>query len=202
MAPRIIARNLANPDGFIGRFVMGLMNHHNAAINRFAVERLQLRADDRVLEIGFGGGLTIPLILSKAHSVVGVDRSRTAVEAARRAFGDQVSAGRAEFHDGSAEALPAPDAAFDKACTVNTIYFWASLERGFAEIRRVLAPGGRLAVGFLPDEPMSRLKMPADVFTLRSEAEVTGALERVGFSQVTAARPDANTPWVAVTAEI
>jgi len=36
------------------------MNRHNAKMNAFAVKMLSLRPDDRVLEIGFGGGATLP----------------------------------------------------------------------------------------------------------------------------------------------
>ena len=42
-------------------------------------------------------------------------------------FAEAVSAGRAEFRQGSVEALPFGAATFRKACTVNTVYFWTSL---------------------------------------------------------------------------
>jgi hypothetical protein len=66
-----------------------------------------------------------------------------------------------------------------KVCTVNTVYFWKSLETGFTEIRRVLARGGRVVIGFLPKDGMARLNMPADIFTLRAPEDVIAALKKL-----------------------
>jgi arsenite methyltransferase len=201
MAPRCVARQLARPNGFLGRLIGKLMNRHNARMNAFAVRRLELAPSDRVLEIGFGGGVALRALLEGAAFVAGVDRSRDAVAWARQRFAAEVDAGRMDLREGQAESLPFADASFAKACTVNTIYFWPSLEASFAEIRRVLAPGGRLAVGFLPKERMARLNMPADIFTLRAPEEVIGALETVRFDPVRVERPDATTPWNVVVAD-
>ncbi|MEO8924866.1 MAG: methyltransferase domain-containing protein, partial [Caldimonas sp.] len=65
-------------------------------------------------------------------------------------FHEAVSSGRAEFREGSVEALPFEAKSFDKVRTVNAVYFWSLLAAGFAEIHRVLSPGGRAVIGFLP----------------------------------------------------
>jgi hypothetical protein len=49
------------------------------------------------LEIGFGGGVTLPLLIKQARFVAGVDRSLDMVKRARAIFSDAVSSGRAEF---------------------------------------------------------------------------------------------------------
>src|SRR4029077_9724168 len=128
------------------------MNRGNAKLNAFAVRQLELTPSDRVLEIGFGGGVTLPSLIKQAGFVAGVDRSRDMVKRARTIFSEAVSAGNAEFREGTVETLPYEAASFGKACTVNTVYFWSSLDGGFTEIHRVLAPGGRVVVGFLPKE--------------------------------------------------
>jgi hypothetical protein len=63
MAPRFIARQLSHPSGFMGWVVGKLMNRHNALANEFAVRQLTVQPKDRILEIGFGGGLMIPRLL-------------------------------------------------------------------------------------------------------------------------------------------
>jgi len=201
MAPRFIAKQLSRPTGFMGAVIRRLMNRHNARMNAFAVSELALHPTDRVLEIGFGGGVTLPLLIDEAAFVAGVDRSRDVVDWARRRFSKSIAAGRAEFRQGHVEALPYETAAFDKVCTVNTVYFWKSLDEGFAEIHRVLKPLGRIAVGFLPKKRMARLNMPEDIFTARTPREVIEALERTGFKDVRIERPEPETPWnVAVAA--
>src|SRR6266536_6199366 len=146
MPPRFIAKQLSNPTGLLGRIMGFLMNRHNAKMNDFAVKLLEIASIDRVLEIGFGGGVTVPKLLANAAFVGGLDRSDAMVKLARSRFSRAVKAGRADFREGTVGAIPFPPASFTKACTVNSIYFWPSLEAGFSEIRRVLAPGGRLVV--------------------------------------------------------
>jgi arsenite methyltransferase len=200
MAPRLIARHLSWPQGLFGRFVGFLMNRHNARMNAFAVKMLTLKPDDRVLEIGFGGGATLPALITRSGFVAGVDRSADAVSWASSRHARDVASGRADFREGHVEALPYESAAFGKVCTVNTVYFWKSLEAGFAEIRRVLAHDGRIVVGFLPKERMARMNMPADIFTLRAPDDVIAALKKCGFGDIRIERPQPDTPWNVIVA--
>src|SRR5262245_48072268 len=138
MAPRFVARQLSHPTGLFGGVIRLLMNRRNARMNAFAVKMLEPARSDRVLEIGFGGGVTLPQLIAQAGFVAGLDRSGDVVAAARRRFAGAVRAGRAEFGTGAVEALPYDAGVFDKVCTVNTVYFRRSLDAGFAEIFRVL----------------------------------------------------------------
>jgi ubiquinone/menaquinone biosynthesis C-methylase UbiE len=195
MAPRFIARQLARPSGFMGAVIRFMMNRHNARMNHFTLRQLKLESADHVLEIGFGGGLTLPSLLDASAFVAGLDRSRDVIAWAKRRFAQQITSGRADFRQGNVESLPFDAAIFDKVCTVNTVYFWTSLEAGFAEIYRVLRPRGRIAVGFLPKERMDRMGMPDDIFTTRAPLEVVGAMTKAGFRNVLIARPEVHTPW-------
>ncbi|MGZ5867907.1 MAG: class I SAM-dependent methyltransferase [Xanthobacteraceae bacterium] len=197
MAPRFIARQLSNPAGAFARVIGALMNWHNAKMNAFVLEKLAVRSSDRVLEVGFGGGLTIRPLLASAAFVTGLDRSHAAVALANVRFADAIREGRAEFREGNVEALPYGVGTFNKVCTTNTVYFWPSLERGFREIHRVISPGGRLVVGFLPKEFMDRMNMPTDIFTTRTPEDVTSAMKKAGFANVRIERPDPATPWAA-----
>src|SRR5882724_2481428 len=141
MAPRFIARQLARPQGLAGRVIGRLMNWHNADMNAFAVRLLEPTAQDRVLEIGFGGGVNLPSLIKSAGFVGGVDRSADVIDWAKVRYAEAVRSGRADFRVGRAEGLPFETASFGKVCTVNTVYFWEPLDAGFAEIHRVLAPG-------------------------------------------------------------
>jgi arsenite methyltransferase len=176
------------------------MNRHNSKMNAFAVEQLELRPTDRVLEIGFGGGVTLPSLISGAAFVGGVDRSRDAVQWANVRYSAAVKAGRAAFREGSIEAIPFETASFEKVCTVNTVYFWPSLDAGFVEIHRVLLPGGRVVVGFLPKEWMDRMGLPTDIFTTRTPDQVVAALASSGFKAVHIERPEPTTKWNVIVA--
>ncbi len=182
MPPRFIARQLSRPTGLIGRVIGRLMNRHNAKMNAFAVEQLALTPTDRVLEIGFGGGVALPSLIRAAAFIGGVDRSRDCVQWANVRYSAVVKAGRAAFREGSVEAIPFETASFEKVCTVNTVYFWPSLDAGFIEIHRVL-------VGY-----------PTDIFTTRTPDEVIAALTRSGFQAVHIERPAPTTKWSVIVA--
>ena len=195
MPPRFVSRQLSQPMGFFGRVIGRLMNRHNARINAYAVRELGLQPTDRVLEVGFGGGAALPALLDRAALVAGIDRSGDMVRWAHQRFGHAVKSGRADFREAAVETIPFPAASFDKAYTVNTVYFWRSLDEGFAELHRVLAPGGRAVVGFLPKPWMDRLGHPADIFTARTTPDVVDAMRGSGFHDVHITRPEPTTPW-------
>lgn len=201
MAPRFIAKQLSDPKGWFGPVIGYLMNRHNAKMNAFAIRLLEPGPSDQVLEIGFGGGLTLPKLIESGAFVTGVDRSALMVERASEKFAAAVAHSRAVFLEGSVEALPIKAESVNKVCTVNTVYFWTSLDAGFAEIRRVLSPGGRVLVGFLPKDRMDKLGMPEDIFTTRSQQDVIAALTKVGFDSVRAEKPTPDTAWTVVVAD-
>src|SRR5262245_53818862 len=200
MPPRFIACQLASPQGPFGRVIGHLMNWHNARMNAFTAARLAPSSTDRVLEIGFGGGVLTRSLVRSGAFVAGIDRSRVMVAQAKRRFRKAIAQGCAVFLEGDVEVLPFADATFDKVATVNTIYFWTSLDAGFREIHRVLTPGGRLIVGFLPKERMDRMGMPTDMFTTRAPDDVVAALVMAGFANPAIERPNPATPWNVVAA--
>ena len=196
MPPRFIARQLSCPRGLLGPFISILMNRHNAKMNGFALRLLEVGPSDRVLEVGFGGGLNIPFLLRNAAFLAGVDRSETVVRSAQRRFAAAIGEGRAIFREGSIEELPFNAGEFTKVCPANTVYFWKSLHTGCAELHRVLAPGGHAVIAFLPKEWMDRGGFPPDIFTSRTSEEVVAALVETGFAGVRTERPSNRYPGV------
>jgi ubiquinone/menaquinone biosynthesis C-methylase UbiE len=154
-----------------------------------------------VLEVGFGGGVILPSLIAGAGFVAGLDRSTDVVRLANARFRTAVEEDRAEFQTACVESIPYECGYFTKICTVHTVYFWRNLMEAFSEIFRVLAPNGRLAVGFLPQPLMDRMGLPADVFKLRTSEEVAGALVKAGFRQVRTALPENPKPWNVIVAE-
>ena len=195
MPPRFIAEQLSHPRGLRGWLVRRGMNRGNARSNAFALDQLDLHSTDKVLEIGFGGGVNLQRLVDRSAYVVGVDRSRDAVSAAERRFAEAKAAGRANFLLADVEALPLADNAFTKAVTVHTVYFWTALDRGFRELHRCLQAEGVLAVGFVPKKLMDRMGMPSDLFTPRDPDALSSAAVDAGFS-VEVRSPSGSEPWM------
>ncbi|BCT91857.1 hypothetical protein LYSHEL_08810 [Lysobacter helvus] len=99
----------------------------------------------RVLDVACGEGYGSALLARSAAHVQGVDISADAVRHARERYG---AAGRVEFTEASAAALPFADATFDAIISFETIeHIDADLQaRMVAELRRVLRPDGFLVL--------------------------------------------------------
>lgn len=176
---RFVSDQLSRPSGLAGRVVAAGMNRGNRAFNARAIERLDVGPSARVLDLGFGGGLTFGPLLERGATVVGVDRAEDMVAAASSRHRADVGAGRLTLHTGDVLALPLEDAAVDRVLTVNTVYFWPDLAPALREVHRVLAPGGRVVIGIRDGSVMERVD-PA-VFTLRAPGEIAAALQAAGF---------------------
>ncbi len=96
----------------------------------------------RVLDVGTGPG-RVPRALAEAEPtwvVDGTDLSPQMIEFARR----QDPGGRVTFTVGDVAALPYPDAYFDLIVSSLSQHHWSDVAGGLRDLRRVLAPGGRL----------------------------------------------------------
>lgn len=182
--PGFIAKQLARPSGWFGRYVVGrTMNRATLAHNELVRQELAVIAEDRVLEVGFGGAGLLEKMCAEASRglVAGVEVSEAMLALAAKRLRKQIAAGRVVLKRAGVEALPFGDAHFDKACTVNTTYFWPDPAAGFAELRRVLRPGGRLVVGVLSAEDMCREGLDRQGFACHSVAQLEAALANASF---------------------
>ena len=112
--------------------------------------RLGLRAGDRVLDVGCGQGRHTYEALRRGASVVSLDLDRGAVKETAymsRQLHDGGTVGTSESGvHGDANHLPFADASFDRVICSETLEHVPTDETAIAELRRVLRPGGRLAI--------------------------------------------------------
>lgn len=180
--PEFIARQAACPSGLVGRLLGRIMAVETADANRTAVELLDLRPTDRVLEVGFGHGATVARLASAVREgqVAGVDVSEAMLRLASGRNRADIARGLVELRLASAEDLPYPDGCFDKALCVHTLYFWREPDRAMAEIRRVLTGPGRLVLAWRHDREALR-SFPESIYRFHDQDGVRRLLSSAGF---------------------
>ena len=114
------------------------------------VERLALRPDERVLEIGCGHGVAATLVCERLDggAYTAVDRSPKMIAAARRRNARHVAAGRAEFLVMPLEALELGARRFDVVFAAKVGLFHREPAHACALVEPWLAPGGRLVTQY------------------------------------------------------
>ena len=160
-----------------------LLDRINGKANRQAIEMLAPRPDERVLDVGFGGGAALAAILRRGPDSVaaGAEISETMLERGRRRFRREIRQYRLQLVRGAADGLPFPDRSFDAALSVHTLYFWPDPTAGFAELHRLLRPGGRLLVAVGHPERMERLPTTKHGFRLWSRTGLDALFDGAGF---------------------
>lgn len=194
--PRAFTAQLAQPHGVMGRVVRREMALANAAMVQAAIDLLEVRSGDRVLEIGFGNPKSLARLVELADPapVVGVDHSSLVVSAVGRELKAQVSTGRLRVFESTADALPLDDQSVDRLLAVNTVTYWPDLDGGFRELSRVASSSARLVIGVRAPAVLRRLGIDGDSVHHLDEAEIvalgarhewsadkaTGGADRIG----------------------
>jgi ubiquinone/menaquinone biosynthesis C-methylase UbiE len=171
------------PTGLWGSAAGLLMAHRpsNRRRNAWAVSLLDVRRDDRVLELGFGPGLAIrelSRIVAEGY-VCGIDHSELMLRWARRRNAEGLRRGVVDLRLGSVDELPAFDALFDKILAVNAMVFGSEPVARLAELRRLLRPGGLIAVAHQPRNPGA-----TDETSAAKGREIAVGLIRARFTEV------------------
>ena len=171
------------PTGILGRAMVLLMAHRasNRERNAWAVSLLDVRSDDRVLEIGFGPGLAIRELSRSAVNgyICGIDHSELMLRSASRRNADGLGRGVVDLRLGSVDELPEFDEPFDKILAVNAAMFWGDPVARFRRLRRLLQPGGLIAVVYQPRGPGA-----TDEASAAWGREMASALDQAEFSSV------------------
>ncbi len=158
----------------------------NRGANRIAIEALQVGADDTVLELGFGPGHAVELLTSivSGGRVLGIDHSAAMLAQASRRNRAAIGAGRLALREGRFDSLPWPARSVDRILAVNVVYFFGSSGAEFREARRVLRPGGRIAIFAAHRRAMSRWRFSGpETHRTFDEADLMRFLVRGGFSE-------------------
>lgn len=175
---------------------------------RTLVEFLDPDATDMVLDLGCGVGHTLRKVAPKVRLAIGADATVGMLEGARTLMSRENIANVALVVT-TAESLPFIDGSFDGVTCRLAAHHFADVTKAFAEIARVLRPGGRfvLSDNYAPDDPsldrwINTLEALRDPSHIREHtvAQWRSLLEGAGFRVTAEARATTvleTEPWLA-----
>jgi len=162
--------------------------------------------DDRALDVGCGAGGLAVALAQVCGEVTGVDLTPAMLDQARAA---QAAKGVTNLRWETADvtALPFPDASFSLVTSTAMLHHTADPAAVLAEMRRVCAPGGRIAVADLTPAPgkgpafdaIETLRDPSHTHAMPS-AELRGLGERLRLVEQSVRAFDVNFPLESVLA--
>ncbi|NUS01087.1 MAG: methyltransferase domain-containing protein [Nonomuraea sp.] len=198
-AIRTLVRQAHQPRGILG-WATGWMFAHrpsNRKRNIWAVSLLDVQPTDRVLEIGFGPGIAIAEFAARATRghVFGIDHSQAMVRRATRRNAAAVRAHRVHLMHASVERLPSFGDPLDIILAVNSVGFWPDPAERLRELRRLLRPGGRIALVSQPRCPGAT----SDT-TTQAAQELQNLLTQAGFTHPRTETLNLNPPAACVLA--
>lgn len=194
-----------------------LHEHLHTPLYEAALDAMGVRAGMRLLDAGCGSGVAAGLAVARGAQVSGIDAATALVAIAHTRVPE------AEFHVAELENLPFPDDSFDAASAFNSVQFAADPTAALAELRRVVTPGGPVAVAtwgqpqacemryvlaalapFLPPPPPGADGGP---FALSAPGRLEQLVAAAGLAPAGAAEvvcffdyPDGQTAWRALSA--
>jgi SAM-dependent methyltransferase len=163
------------------------------ALYNVVLKALGLTRDTTLLDVGCGAGLFCELAALRGTSVMGLDASNSLLDLARH------RALRSTFFEGEMEAMPFVDQTFDVVTVLNSLQHATDSLKVLTEARRVLRPGGRVAIaawarpeqchiaGYFRalDEllPIESANTPA-AFSFSNEGVISKLVSRAGFAKL------------------
>jgi ubiquinone/menaquinone biosynthesis C-methylase UbiE len=186
MLREFIASQFKKPSGLFGIFTSNVMIKGNQNKYERLIKDLDVQPHDTVLEIGYGPGVGIKMVLESCASCTmhGIDFSKLMYKRAVRYNRPFIDSGRAELQYGDFLKLPVAADNYEKVFCINVIYFWEDLAAPFEKVLSILKKGGAFHIYMADESFLSKNKAPDSVFNKYSLEQVIAALKSAGFESV------------------
>ena len=192
------------PEGTLGKMMLSGMNSGHAKLADWGFENLPELVPKQAADLGCGAGRNAGELLKKypQSAVTAMDYSALSVQKAKEYNQAMIDAGRCKVIQGDVSKLPLEADSFELVTAFETIYFWPGLEKCFSQVAGILKNGGYFIIcneSDGTDKTSKRFESIIDGMRCYTPAEITDALKKAGFSEVSSAHHPSK-PWITVIA--
>ena len=186
MIKKLIASQFKKPGGLFGNFYSNLMAKGNRRNYDVLMNELNIQPNDKILEIGYGPGIGIRLIIEKCNSCLihGIDFSELMFSKASELNRKSILDKKVKLFLGDFISFSIESEYYDKVFCLNVVYFWDKLHIPFQKIKSVLNNNGIFCFYMAHKDYLIKKKFPDSIFNKYSIEEVVSALYEAGFSKV------------------
>uniref|UniRef100_A0A914WSW5 Methionine--tRNA ligase, mitochondrial n=1 Tax=Plectus sambesii TaxID=2011161 RepID=A0A914WSW5_9BILA len=190
LALQDIAAQMARPmKGMTGAVMCGVLARRNELLEKKAAELLDIQADQKILEIGYGPGVGIQSAYERVKGgsghIFGVERSLYMHNRARKKFALEIAEDKnIHFECADVVHMPFPNDFFDGIFHCNCYYYWPDMHRATFEIFRILKPGGKIVATLNLDRLQRSIKQGLMRYGNPDPVRYMSALEDAGFRDV------------------
>ena len=192
------------PEGTLGKMMVNGMNSGHAKMADWGMSHLPEISPMQIAELGCGGGRNAGELSKRFPQarVTAVDYSEVSVEKAKDYNRVLINTGKMIVQQGDVSNLNLPSESFDLATAFETIYFWPGLEKCFAQVYKILKPGGTFMIvneSDGTDDASLKYEQIIDGMKCYTVEQISSALKSAGFSEVTSDHFEGK-PWITVIA--
>ena len=192
------------PEGTLGKMMVNGMNSGHAKMADWGMSHLPEISPMQIAELGCGGGRNAGELSKRfpQAKVTAVDYSEVSVEKAKDYNRVLINTGKMVVQQGDVLNLNLPAESFDLATAFETIYFWPGLEKCFAQVFKILKPGGTFMIvneSDGTDDASLKYEQIIDGMKCYTVDQISSALKSAGFSEVTSDHFEGK-PWITVIA--
>lgn len=197
--------NTRKPEGILGSLMVGGMNSGHAALADWGMDKFPPMTPADIIDLGCGGGRNAATLMRRyPHArMCALDYAPLSVRKTTSYNRAQVDEGRCRVLQGDVSRLDLPDDSFNLATAFETIYFWPGLEECFANVHRILRPGGHFCIvneSDGTDAESLKFQQIIDGMRCYTTEQIDNALRDAGFTTVTCHHHESK-PWIVVVAQ-
>jgi len=171
------------PTGILGKILAKQLNKQNKNQYDAVIKNIGLKANDIILEIGFGNGYLIKVLFKQniPIKICGIDISEDMLNEAKIKNKQKFENGDLNLSLEDINKTSFDEDLFDKIYTVNTLYFWNDVNGPLSEIKRILKPDGIFINVFSVKSFLDTLECTKHGFNKYTLEEVEKVTEDNGF---------------------